>query len=195
MTQPTELTCACKEVRLTVERAPIIATECHCTSCRAAAAQLRALPGAPPFQEAHGGTQFICYRKDRVRFIAGTERLKELRLTPVSKTRRVVASCCNTPVFLEFQGGHWLSLYASLWPAAARPASQLRTMTGDRPASEPALDDALPSGALHTASFYAKLLGAWIAMGFRSPAIDVPGGSITSQAAPGTPSSVDARQA
>jgi hypothetical protein len=177
MTRPTtELGCACGEVRLVVERAPIIVAECHCNSCRAAAERLRARGAAPTFQEPNGGTPFTLYRKDRVRFVAGAARLKELRLTPTSKTRRVVASCCNTPVFLELHGGHWLSLYSNLWPAPARLMPELRTMTSDLP-DRAALDDAIPSGALRTGAFFARLLWAWIAMGFRSPVIEVPGGA------------------
>lgn len=170
METPTELTCTCGRFRCEVTRAPIIAAECHCTSCRAAATQLRARPGAPAFQEADGSTRFVLYRKDRVRFVAGEDTLRELRLTPQSKTRRIVASCCNSPVGIEFAGGHWVSLFASLWPAATRPAPALRTRTQDRDDGA-VLSDDIPGGALATTKFFAKLLGAWVAMGFRAPSI------------------------
>jgi hypothetical protein len=114
------------------------------------------------------------YRKDRVRFPGGTDSLKAFRLTPGSTTRRALAGCCGTPIFLEFKGGHWLSLYANLWPADARPMTELRTMTQDLPPST-VLSGDIPAGALPTAGFYARLLGAWIAMGFKVPAIAVPG--------------------
>jgi hypothetical protein len=45
-------------------------------------------------------------------------------------------------------------------------------MTGDR-TDHMALDDAVPAGTLQTWRFYAKLLGAWIAMGFKSPDIRI----------------------
>ncbi|MCP3143134.1 GFA family protein [Pyxidicoccus xibeiensis] len=168
MTQTTQLGCACGRVRLEVERAPIVTAECHCNSCREAGARLKTLPGAPPFLEANGATRFVLYRKDRARFLEGTDVLKAFRLTPKSTTRRVVAICCNTPVFLEFKGGHWLSLYASLWPAGTRPPVELRTMTSDLPAGS-VLPDDVPAGTWQSVSFFARLLGAWIAMGFRSP--------------------------
>ena len=87
-------------------------------------------------------------------------------------TRRVLATCCNTPVFTEFEGGHWLSLFAGLWPAETRPPMQIRTQTSNVPAGT-TLDDSLPAGGMVTAGFYAKLLWAWIAMGFKVPKVDV----------------------
>ncbi len=53
------------------------------------------------------------HRKDRVRILSGAEQLKEYRLSADAGTRRVIATCCNTPVFMEMKGGHWLSLYGA----------------------------------------------------------------------------------
>jgi len=131
---------------------------------------MQTLPAAPAVLETNGATRFVLYRKDRVRFLKGTHLLKELRLTPEAKTRRVVATCCNTPVFLEFTNGHWLSLYGRLWPAGTLPPLEMRTMTSDLPAGS-ALPDDVPNGKRQSFSFFVKLLGAWIAMGFRSPKI------------------------
>ena len=114
------------------------------------------------------------YRKDRVRFLKGTDRLKAFRLTPTSTTRRAVATCCNTPVFLEFHGGHWLSLYGCLWPKGTLPPLELRTMTSDLPDASVLTND-VPNGKRQSLWFYAKLLGAWIAMGFKVPKIAVNG--------------------
>lgn len=146
-------------------------TECHCTSCRTAGASFAALEGAPAFLSPNNGTPFVMMRKDRVDIVAGGESLTAYRLGD-SPTRRVLAACCNTPVFLEFQNGHWLSIYASVWPRDRMPEIGLRTMTSDLPDGS-LLDDAVPSGGRHTLGFYAKLLGAWIAMGFKTPRIEV----------------------
>ena len=173
----TALACRCGTVRLAVHGAPIIAAECHCDSCRAAARRLGDRPGAPDVRAANGGVPYALYRKDRVRFLAGTEALQGFRLTPASKTRRVVAGCCATPIFTEFESGHWLSLFASLWPGETRPAPEIRTMTGDRPAGT-VLDASVPNARRHTASFMLKLLGAWVAMGFRVPKVTVAGGTL-----------------
>jgi hypothetical protein len=174
MSSVTRLTCRCGKVELEVRDAPIIATECHCTSCRTAGARLAGLIGMPTILEPNGGTQYVCYRKDRVTFVHGADLLKGFRLTPQSTTRRVIATCCNTPVFAEFQSGHWLSLYSSLWPEIDRPRPDIRTQTSDRTEAAP-LDNAVPYGTRQTFAFYGKLLGAWIGMGFKSPDVPVHG--------------------
>jgi hypothetical protein len=177
MTQITQLACACGRAQLELDRAPIISVECHCNSCRKAGAKLQNLAAAPQILKPNGGTRFVLYRKDRVRFVKGTELLKEFRLAPGAKSRRVVATCCNTPVFLEFQNGHWLSLYGCLWPDGTLPPLELRTMTSDRSDASSLADD-VPNGRRQSVSFFAKLLGAWIAMGFSSPKITVVNGEI-----------------
>jgi hypothetical protein len=173
----TLLQCRCGTVQLEVSGAPIAAAECHCSSCREAGKRMALLPGAPAAREANGGTQFVAYRKDRVRFAAGFEQLRWFRLGPDRSTRRIMAACCNTPVCLEFKGGHWLSLYSLLWPAGSAPAPELRTMLGDRKEGE-ALDDKIPAGGLATAGFYWRLLTAWIAMGFKDPKLELDGREI-----------------
>ncbi len=50
------------------------------------------------------------------------------------------------------------------------PPLDLRTMTSDLPDGTMLSGDT-PQGKRQTLSFFAKLLGAWIAMGFRSPKI------------------------
>lgn len=174
----TNLSCRCGLVRLRARGRPLIVTECHCNSCREAAARLLALPGSPQLTAPNGGTPSALYRKDRVDFVEGAEQLKAFRLKPDSKTRRVVATCCNTPVFLEFQAGHWIDLFSPLWPEGDMPTVEARTMTSDLP-NPSVLDESTPSGPLITARFYAKLLIAWAAMGFRTPEIDV-GGELNS---------------
>lgn len=173
----TALACACGRVRLDVSREPIVSSECYCDSCRAAGAKLEALPGAPRILDPNGGTRFVLYRKDRVRFVEGTDLLSELRLTLKSPTRRVVATCCTTPVFLEFANGHWLSLYGGLWPEGTLPPLAHRTMTRDL-SDASVLDDQVPNGKTQSISFIAKLLGAWVAMGFRSPKLTFVNGAI-----------------
>lgn len=168
MNMTTPLQCTCGALRLEVRGTCIVRAECHCNSCRAAGARLSTLQPKPAFLNDNGGTPYVLFRKDRVLWLQGTQQLREYRLSPDATTRRVVASCCNTPVFLEFESGHWLSLYSSLWPANTRPTPQLRTMTSDLPAPA-SLPNDIPNSKTQSASFMLKLLGAWIAMGFRVP--------------------------
>jgi len=61
-----------------------------------------------------------------------------------------------------------------LWPASARPAVEMRTMVSDLP-DPSVLPDDVPNLKSHSLRFYARLMKAWIAMGFRSPRIEVAG--------------------
>lgn len=174
MTAPTKLSCTCGKVQMEVTGAPIVTAECCCNSCRAAGDRFEQLPGAPGFRTPLKTTPYVLQRKDRFRILSGAEHLREFRLTPEAHTRRVVAVCCNTPVFTEFQAGHWLSLYASLWPAAVRPKMEMRTMAGDLPDAS-VLPADMPNLKSQSGGFFAKLLWAWIAMGFRVPKMAVNG--------------------
>lgn len=169
--------CACGVVALEAAGEPIIGAACYCTSCRTAGQRLEALPGAPPILQADHGTEFALYRKDRVRCLRGGEHLREFRLTPSSPTRRVVATCCNTAMFLEFKGGHWLSLYRLRLPPEDRPPVELRTMTKDLGKSA-AFTDGLPSYRTQSVGFMWRLFCAWAAMGFRAPKVDYVEGGI-----------------
>ena len=168
----TDLSCACGKTRIAVTGPPILAAACCCSSCRTAAERLQALPGAAPILGAHGETQFVLYRKDRIT-LPDTRPLRAYHL-PGSKTRRVLAACCASPLFLEFSGGHWLSLYAGLWPAGTAPKAQLRTMVADLP-DPAALPDDIPNARGQSLWFMWRLLTSWIAMGFRAPKLDVKG--------------------
>lgn len=168
------LACACGQVRLTVTGSPIATVECCCDSCRRAGVQLQSRPGAPEVLGPHGETLFVMHRKDRVSIDAGHSLLSALRPWTQGGSRRVLARCCNTPLFLEFSGGHWLSLYGLLWPASARPAVEMRTMVGDLPDSS-ALPNDVPNLKTRSLCFYARLMKAWIAMGLRSPRIEIAG--------------------
>lgn len=163
-----ELYCTCGTTRIAVVGAPISSVECGCQSCQTAGQAFADLPGAPHVLTSYRTTPFIMYRKDRVRFLNGAEHLHAYRLSLRASTKRVVATCCNTPLYLEFKGGHWLSLYATLWPVDARPAPKLRTMTIDLP-PDIGLPQDVPNARKQNLRFFAQLFRAWVAMGFRVP--------------------------
>lgn len=169
--------CSCGECEMALRGPPIVTVICYCTSCQAAGERLENLPGGHPVLDADGGTPFVLQRKDRVTFTRGTDRLREFRLKPDSPTRRVVATCCNSPMFVEFSGGHWLSIYRDRLDAAERPAVEMRTMTADRRAGVE-FTDSLPSYRKHSGRFMWRLLVAWAAMGFRAPKLDHVKGTI-----------------
>lgn len=170
MKETTSLACACGRACMEVRGAPIASVECCCNSCREVSQRVQRLDAAPHILTDYGATPFVMYRKDRVRFVSGVDQFREIRISPNAKTRRVVATCCNTPMYLEFAHGHWLSIYAGLWPSGARPPLEMRTMAVDLPAGMTLPDD-VPNAKKQSFRFFTKLLGAWIAMGFRVPKV------------------------
>lgn len=171
------LTCNCQQAALEVKGRPIISGECLCADCQGEGVFLQSLPNAPPILDEKGATRLVLYRKDRVRCLKGGNQLREHRLSENSKTRRVIATCCNTPMFLEFTSGHWLSIYGNLWPAQDLPELEIRTMTRSRPEGV-VLPDDVPNPGTQTLTFYAKLIRSWAAMGFRKPKIDFVNGRL-----------------
>jgi hypothetical protein len=162
-------TCRCGKVKLEAVGRPILTGSCYCTSCQEAGRQFEQLASAPPVLDPDGGTSVVLYRKDRVRCVMGQEYLEERRLRPDSPTRRVLASCCNSAMFIDFTKGHWLSILRNRFPAGAPPV-EMRVMTGERRAGVELADD-LPSYSGRSGRFMLKLIAAWIAMGFRRPEI------------------------
>jgi len=156
--------CRCGAVAFEAVGAPILTVTCYCKSCQAAAGAI-----GGPILRPDGGTDFIMHRKDRIRCVTGGERLVEHRLKPDAGSRRMLAGCCNAPMYLEFAGGHWLSVYRDRLDAA--PPVEMRVMTdGRREGVE--LPNDIPSYATHSARFMWRLLCAWAAMGFRVPKVE-----------------------
>ncbi len=162
-------TCQCGMVRFELAGPPILTGSCYCTSCEAAGRRFEALPSAPPVLDPDGGTEYVLYRKDRVQCVTGQPYLEEHRLKPDSPTRRVVATCCNSAMFLDFTKGHWLTMYGKRFPSGAPPL-EMRLMTKERRGGVTLADD-LPNYSGRSGKFMLKLLGAWIAMGLRRPEI------------------------
>lgn len=164
----TEVTCACGQVALQLAGRHIVSAECLCSDCQQAAAEFRGLPGARAVADDNGATRFVLHRKDRVHCERGQDRLRAHRLTKDSKTLRVIATCCNTPMFLDVTQAHWLSVYGTLWPTGTLPKLNMRVMTKHAPAGV-ILPDDVPNLPSHSALFFIRLVWAWVAMGFRVP--------------------------
>jgi hypothetical protein len=154
--------CSCGSVELETTGAPILGATCYCDDCQEAGRQIEQLRNAPRVLDPNGGTDFLLYRKDRLKYIKGAELLLDHKLKAGSPTRRVVASCCNSPMFLDFQKGHWFSVYRARF-AGDVPPLQMRIQTKSRhqTASDPSV---IPSYAGYPPKFMLKLVAAKIAM-------------------------------
>jgi hypothetical protein len=162
--------CRCGEVKLEIAGTPILSGICYCKSCQEAGRLHQALPGADTILGADSGTDYVLYRKDRVRCVDRGEQLEERRLKPESPTRRMNARCCNTAMFLDFTKGHWLTVYRGRVPPDT-PPPMMRMMTAERPEGVDLPDD-MANYPGHSGKFMLKLLGAWLAMGFRRPKVE-----------------------
>lgn len=161
-------TCTCGKVRLAIAAEPIVTSICHCTSCRTAGRGFEGLPGAPKVLDDWGGVDVTLYRRDAVTCEAGRDLLQDHRLKPDSPTRRVLATCCNAPMFSDYAPGFWIGIYTARLPAP-RPPATMRLMTGDLPPGNPLPGD-MPTFRGRPLRFMARLLAAWAGIGFRRPA-------------------------
>lgn len=160
-------TCQCGKVAIETALAPILVAACCCTDCQKAGHAFESMPSASPVLDDYGGTPYVVYRKDRITCRRGREHLREYRLKPESPTRRVLAACCNSAMFVDFTKGHWLSLCQKRFGPEAPPV-EMRLMTRGL-SSHVALDDDVPNYPGRPASFMWKLIATWAAMGFRVP--------------------------
>jgi hypothetical protein len=170
----TAIECACGGVRLEATGPSMITTICHCTSCREAGQVLDARSPAAPIVDAAGGTGVVLWRKDRVSCVRGGELLAAHRLAPDAPSRRMVASCCGTPMFGDFIRGFWVSIYRAR--VAELPPPRMRVMTADAPVGTVFPDDGIARYRGRPGRFFIILLTTLLAMRFRRPRLaGVPG--------------------
>ncbi len=153
--------CACGSVQCEVVGAPILSGVCYCCDCQEGGGRIEALPGAAPVRDPDGGTPYLTYRDDRFRCIAGEELLTAYRLTPTAPTRRMVAACCNTGMFLKFDPGFWVSTYRLRY-AGDLPPIEMRNQTRHRKSDMELPDDA-PAYRAFPLKVFTRLIGARIA--------------------------------
>ena len=168
MTQSTKINrkvnCKCGNVELETTGEPIVSAACYCDDCQQAVAKLERLPNAPAVLDKAGGTEFLLFRKDRMKCTEGEQYLSDHKLKAESPTRRVVASCCNSFMFLDFQKGHWFSICRSRFEGNT-PPPQMRIQTRFKPEGVDIPQDA-PVYSRFPVGFIAKLLLARAAMLF-----------------------------
>jgi hypothetical protein len=102
-------------------------------------------------------------RKDRVKRSRGAQFLRGHKIREKSATNRVVATCCNSAVFVNFDDGkHWVDIYRARFQGDIPPL-QMRICTKFKPENGDVPND-VPSYPTFPLRFLAKLLAARIAM-------------------------------
>jgi hypothetical protein len=154
--------CKCGKTEWAASAKPIASVICYCDDCQAGAQQIEALTGAAHIARDDGGTPYVVLRRDRFQRISGTEPLVDLRLREGSPTKRVVASCCNTAIFLDFEKGHWVSVYRErIQTRPPEPTMAIQTRFR-RPDAGAPLE--VPAFSSFAPAFLWKLLLACLAM-------------------------------
>jgi hypothetical protein len=111
----------------------------------------------------------VLWREDMLKCIDGCERLQAHCLTPESPSRRIMASCCETPLFGDCMKGFSVSIYRGRIRDAPLPS--IRVMTSDLPDDVVPPDDGLPRYRGRPGKLMLSLVTTWVSMGFRLPKI------------------------
>jgi hypothetical protein len=155
--------CSCGSLELEAIGAPITSVACYCDDCQEGSRQIEALPNARPVRDSDGGTAYVLYRKDRVECSRGVQFLQSYTLREKSATNRVVATCCNSAMFMNFDDSkHWVPVYRARFQGEVPPL-EMRICTKFKPDSSDVPSD-VRSYSTFPFKFVAKLVGARIAM-------------------------------
>ena len=159
--------CRCGAVEVRARGQPILVTACYCDDCQAAAQRIAASAGFAPANP-DGGTEFMVFRRDRIACTQGADQLWAMRLSDTSKTRRMIAECCTTPMYLVFDDKRpWASAFRATFGAHAPPV-EMRICTRFR-RSEARADDGAPSYPGLPLAMMLRILAAWPLMLFSRP--------------------------
>jgi len=158
-----QLSCQCGRVRCQATGAPIASIVCYCDDCQEGARRIEGLKQAPAFRDPYGGTPLLTYRDDRFECVSGQELLVGYRLSDNAPTRRMVASCCNSAIFLKFEPGFWVSTYRARFEAGDLPPIEMRNQVKHRQAGTPLPDD-VPTFRSFPLRIYGKLFWARVCM-------------------------------
>jgi len=155
--------CACGRVRCEGSGRPLVSLVCYCDDCQEGARAIEALPNSARFRDADGGTPLLTYRDDRFRCSSGEDLLVGYKLRESAPTRRMVASCCNSAMFMKFAPGFWVSAYRARIEGDDLPPLDTRIQIEHRRA-----DTELPRDAPCYRGFpmrlFAKVISARVAM-------------------------------
>jgi hypothetical protein len=157
--------CLCGNVEIQALGTPITSVVCYCDSCQEGSRQIERLDNAAPILGLDGGTAYVLFRKDRIKYSKGAELLKSYKIEEKSTTNRVVATCCNSAMVMRFDDAkHWVPVYRARFQGDMPPV-QWRICTKFKPENAEIPTD-IPSSAMYPAGFMWKLLTSKLSMLF-----------------------------
>jgi hypothetical protein len=160
--------CRCGAVEVGAWSDPILVTACYCDDCQAASERLAASGNSAPLAGADGGTEFMVFRRDRIACVRGAENLEPMRLIATSKTRRMIARCCETPMYIAFDDKRpWVSALRAGFGAGAPPV-EMRICTRFRRPEHKA-EDGVPEHPGYPAAMILRVVAVWPRMLFSRP--------------------------
>jgi hypothetical protein len=114
----------------------------------------------------HGGTQYVLFRKDRVRYLKGSELVKGLKVDEDSPSR-AFASCCNSFMLLDLPSPmHWIPVSRGRFQGDVPPLTMRINAQFERGAAVAPSD--VPADSSFPPKFVMKLVAAKFAMMFGS---------------------------
>ena len=160
---PATASCSCGSVQLEATGTPTTSVVCYCDDCQAGARQIEALPNARSIRDSDCGTAYVLYSKDRVLCSKGAELLRGYKLKEKSATNRLVATCCNSLMFMSFSDArHWVNVHRAQFQGGVPPLD-MRICTKFSPTKH-AIPKDVPSYPGYPLRFMGKLIAAWIPM-------------------------------
>ncbi|MFM5950807.1 MAG: DUF6151 family protein [Novosphingobium sp.] len=163
MNMKTLLRCQCGAVECSGTCAPFLSAVCYCDDCQNAARQIEAIGKGPAISEPDGGTALCLIRDDQFTIEHGADLLKPHQLDPTSATCRMIASCCNSAIYLEFSDGRFWKSAMIGRILGTKPPIEMRLCTKYRSSNLPWPDDA-PRHAGFPLSAFARVGWQWLAM-------------------------------
>lgn len=157
--------CSCGSVEIEAFGTPMTSVVCYCDTCQKGSRQIETLTNAVPILGRDGGTAYILYRKDRIKYSKGAELLKGYKVEEKSSTSRVVATCCSSAMIMRFDDAkHWVPVYRARFADDVLPL-EWRICTKFKPENAEIPND-IPSSAMYPAGLLWKLLTSRISMLF-----------------------------
>ncbi len=156
--------CNCGKVRFKAFGDPILTGVCYCDDCQAGGRLMESLEGAPDVLDSDGASSTLVFRDDRFECISGEEFLENVSHKDRSWTKRYVATCCNSGMYIKFEPGHWVSAYRKRFSGDLPPVemrNQMRFRNSDLP-----LPDKAPTYHRFPMSLFGRLIKARVAMLF-----------------------------